>query len=63
MTSLAFPAISTGAFGYPMEAAARVALRTIVAVAPSLEHVRRIRFVLYDQKARRVHARVLAELT
>jgi O-acetyl-ADP-ribose deacetylase len=63
MTSVAFPAISTGAFGYPLEPAARVALRTVVTAAPSLEHVRRIRFVLYDEEARRAHARVLAELT
>ena len=36
LESVAFPSISTGAFGYPMEAAAEVAFRTIKAMAPGL---------------------------
>ena len=63
MSSVAFPAISTGAFGYPLEEAARVALETVVERAPALSSVRRIRFVLYDDEARDVHARILGELT
>lgn len=60
--SVAFPAISTGAFGYPAEPAARVALGTVVDQAPSLESVERIRFVLYDDASLAVHRRVLASL-
>src|SRR5690606_40379927 len=45
--SIAFPAISTGAFGYPFEAAADIALQTIIDMAPSLNYIRHIRFVLY----------------
>ena len=63
MSSVAFPAISTGAFGYPLEEAARVALETVVEAAPRLSSVRRIRFVLYDEEARDVHGRVLRQLT
>ena len=62
MSSVAFPAISTGAFGYPLEEAARVALETVVERAPALASVRRIRFVLYDEEARDVHGRILREL-
>lgn len=62
IASIAFPAISTGAFGYPIEAAARVALRTVVEEAPGLRSVRRIRFVLYDDRALETHARVLEEV-
>lgn len=61
--SIAFPAISTGAFGYPLEPAARVALGTVLEVAPTLSAVAHIRFVLYTEADREVHARVLAELT
>jgi O-acetyl-ADP-ribose deacetylase (regulator of RNase III) len=62
MTSVAFPAISAGAFGYPLEDAARVALETVVALAPVQVTVRLIRFVLHDEAAHRVHARILEDL-
>lgn len=45
--SLAFPAISTGAFGFPFEAATDIALQTVIDMAPDLNYVRHIRFVLY----------------
>lgn len=62
ITSVAFPALSTGAFGYPLDAAAGVALRTVTDEAAGLESVERIRFVLYDDHALEVHARALSEL-
>jgi len=46
--SLAFPSISTGAFGYPVHEAAEVAVRTIVEVLPACTHVEHVRFVLFD---------------
>ncbi|HEY9119459.1 MAG TPA: macro domain-containing protein [Marinobacter sp.] len=45
--SVAFPAISTGAFGYPLEEAAEVALGTVRKVLPQLKNVKRVRFVLF----------------
>lgn len=63
LSSVAFPAISTGAFGFPVEPAARIALETVLDAVPELEAVGRIRFVLYDRSALDVHGRVLAELT
>ncbi len=60
ITSLAFPAISTGAFGYPMEEAAEVAFRAIAEVIPSLKSVKLIRFVLRDEEALEVHEQALA---
>ncbi len=48
IVSIAFPAISTGAFGYPLEEGAEVALRTIGEAIPDLKSVRLIRFVLFD---------------
>lgn len=48
LKSIAFPSISTGAFGYPTDQAAKVALTTIVVEAPKLMHVNEIRLVLFD---------------
>lgn len=63
IASIAFPAISTGAFGYPLEEATRIALQTVLDAVPELEAVRTIRFVLFDQEAYEVHEELLDELT
>ncbi|MCS7241954.1 MAG: macro domain-containing protein [Candidatus Caldatribacterium sp.] len=62
ISSVAFPAISTGVFGYPMREAAEVALKTVLEMVPKLKSVRRIRFVLWDEEALRVHEETLARL-
>ncbi|GAA5535036.1 macro domain-containing protein [Deinococcus aluminii] len=59
--SVAFPAISTGVYGYPKEEAATVALRTIrdfLTTHPDL----RVRVVLYDASTLNVFRRALAAL-
>ena len=53
--SVAFPAISTGAFGYPIEAATDVALKTVKEIIPKLQHVQKIRFVLFGKSDFRVY--------
>lgn len=60
--SIAFPAISTGAFSYPMEPAARIALTTVLKTLPQLASVRHIRFVLFSDSDQRIHEDVLGEL-
>ena len=61
--SVAFPAISTGIFGYPVEEAARVALGAVRAEAESLRRVRLVRFVLHSESDLEVHEGVLSGLT
>jgi O-acetyl-ADP-ribose deacetylase (regulator of RNase III) len=63
LKSIAFPALSTGAFGFPVEPAARIAFATILDVIPDLESIRHIRFVIYDVRDLEVHDRVLEDLT
>jgi O-acetyl-ADP-ribose deacetylase (regulator of RNase III) len=47
-TTVAFPAISTGVYGYPLDLAAPVAIR---AVRTALTKVEEVRFVLFDDEA------------
>jgi O-acetyl-ADP-ribose deacetylase (regulator of RNase III) len=63
LRSVAFPAISTGVFGYPKEEAARIAVATVREVAPTLQHVRRIRFVLFGKADEDLYASVLGEVS
>ena len=46
--SLAFPAISTGAFGYPVTDAAPIAVSSAITELSSVPHVLKVRFVLFD---------------
>jgi O-acetyl-ADP-ribose deacetylase (regulator of RNase III) len=62
LLSIAFPAIATGVFGYPVREAAEVAIGTIVKVSDSLGSVRLVRFVLHDEKTLRTHEEILAAL-
>ena len=57
--TVAFPAISTGVYGYPLALAAPVAIR---AVAEAPTRVREVRFVLFDQAAYQAFERALREL-
>ncbi len=59
--SIAFPAISTGIFGYPLEEAAQVAMKTIAESIDDLKYLKKIRFVFYDKKTLKVHERYLKE--
>ncbi len=60
--SIAFPAISTGAFGYPIEDAAGIALKTIKSRIPDLNHLQRVRMVLWSNADYEVHKKILEEL-
>lgn len=46
---MAFPAISTGAFGYPFKEAAEVAIQAVKERAPHLNNIQIIRFVLLKE--------------
>jgi len=59
--SVAFPAVSCGAFGYPLQEATSVALCVIADKAPQLD-LDLIRFVLYTQEDLEEYQRQLSQL-
>lgn len=57
--SIAFPAISTGAFGYPVKPAAETAFDAILQELDNLASVKHIRFVLFSAADLTIHADIL----
>jgi O-acetyl-ADP-ribose deacetylase (regulator of RNase III) len=53
LESIAFPAISTGVYGYPPDEAAKVAWQAIQGILPNLKSVKEIRMVFFDEKGKK----------
>jgi len=61
--SIAFPAISTGVYGYPLDQASRVALGTAIDFVREHGKPELVRFVLFGQPAYKAFEEALKELT
>jgi len=59
LKSIAFPAISTGIFGYPLGDATQVAVRTVREALPRAKNVNTVRFVVFDDAALQTYSQVL----
>jgi O-acetyl-ADP-ribose deacetylase (regulator of RNase III) len=62
LKSIAFPAISTGAYGYPIHEAARIALQTTVEYLKEHNGIQLVRFVLYNHTTYDIFAEELKKL-
>jgi O-acetyl-ADP-ribose deacetylase len=62
LASVAFPAISTGAYGYPVTEAAPIAISATVQALASAKHVTLCRFVLFDISTVRAYQRAAEKL-
>ncbi len=60
--SIAFPSISTGVYGYPIEEAARIALKTVIEFLKKDHVVELVRFVLFSHRDLKVYEEALAEV-
>lgn len=60
--SVAFPALSTGAYRYPLREAAQIALRTVADFLREHQSPSLVRFVLFDQATLEVFAEELSRL-
>ena len=59
--TVAFPGISTGVYGYPLEDAMRLALATVKACLVEMPSIEQVRFVTFGGGATEVAKRLLAE--
>lgn len=62
LTSLAFPAISCGVYGYPLEQAARIAMETTADALPGWSSLQTVRFVLFGERVFGAFSSALAAL-
>ncbi len=62
LKTVAFPSISTGAYRFPVERAARIALKTILDFLASHDHPEKVYMVLYDRPTYEVYRQALEEL-
>jgi len=60
--TVAFPSISTGAYGYPVDQGSRVALRTVIDVLRDEPPLQEVRFVLFSERDLEAWAEALEEV-
>ncbi|APG61461.1 RNase III inhibitor [Christiangramia salexigens] len=62
ISSIAFPAISTGIFGYPPKEAVSVVFNTLLKEIKTLKHLKKIKFVLFSESDLRLYEAKLKEI-
>lgn len=60
--SIAFPSISTGVYGYPLDKAAKIALNTVINYLKNHQEINLARFVLFGSKAFNTYKKILKEI-
>ncbi|MBI2412518.1 MAG: O-acetyl-ADP-ribose deacetylase [Deltaproteobacteria bacterium] len=63
LKSVSFPSISTGAYGYPVEEAAEVAIKAVISFLTANTGIDLVRFVLFSNADLETYAGVLRKLT
>jgi O-acetyl-ADP-ribose deacetylase (regulator of RNase III) len=63
ISSIAFPSISTGIYGYPVEEASQIAIKTVKSYLKDHPEIKLVRFVLFDSNTYRVYEETLKKLT
>ncbi len=62
LTKIAFPSISTGVYGYPVDQAARIALRTVADHLSGAGSVTSVTFMLFDSRTLAAYEAALDEI-
>ena len=62
ISSIGFPGISTGIFGFPPELAVEVVFNTVLAEISKTEHLKKIKFVVFNDKDLQLYESKLKEI-
>lgn len=62
ISSIAFPSISTGAFGFPFQKATTISFNTILGELERIRHLQKIKFVLFSEQDLRFYEEQLGKL-
>ena len=63
LSTISFPSISTGAYRYPIDKAARIALRSVISFLGENSSLNEVVFVLFDSNAYATYSSALAEVS
>lgn len=58
LKTLAFSAISTGVYGFPLKEATEIAVKTVHELLPKMNHIQEVTFVVFDQEARAIYEEI-----
>jgi O-acetyl-ADP-ribose deacetylase len=61
LTSISFPSISTGVYGYPVDLAAPIALKEIISFLKQTSSIKKVVFVLHDPRTFEAYAAALQD--
>jgi O-acetyl-ADP-ribose deacetylase (regulator of RNase III) len=62
LTSVSFPSISTGVYGYPVDKASKTALETVVSFLKETTSIKEVVFVLFDSRTFETYTKSLKEI-
>ncbi|MBW1779077.1 MAG: O-acetyl-ADP-ribose deacetylase [Deltaproteobacteria bacterium] len=62
LSTIAFPAVSCGAYGYPIQAACQIAVDTVAAYLEKYSDIRKVIFILFSEDDARVYRKYLESL-
>ena len=62
LSSISFPSISTGVYGYPVDEAAEVALASVIAFIRDITSIREVTFVLFDSNTYSSYCQAMKKL-